>query len=302
MLRLKLEAENVIRDAKGMWPTIFEALGIDVGEGKAKACPHCGGKDRFTFDDKHGGGDYFCRQCGAGTGLHLIMKCKSVDFPLALKMVAGFTGTQPERGFVENSNTAELPKIKNALNKLWSESEPLKGSDPVSQYLRSRGIMLTPENVRYCPQCYESETKKKYPAMVARVHGADGLPVSIHRTYLADIPKKKKVMPGVKKLNGAAIRLMPPGEVLGISEGIETALSAAQLYTVPVWAAMGTSTLETWLPPEGSRKIIIFGDHDSSYAGQAAAYRLAHKLYLADCIVSVEIPDISGDWNDILRQ
>lgn len=298
---MNLERKSVIRDATGMWPAIFSALDIDVGEGKEMPCPSCGGTDRFVFDDKNGRGDYFCRQCGAGDGIQLIQKCKGVDFPMALKMVAGFTGTQPERGIVGNSNTAELPKIKGALNKLWADSDPLKGSDPVSQYLRSRGIMLTPENVRYCPECYESETKKKYPAMVARLQDADGQPVSIHRTYLADLPVRKKLMPGVKKLNGAAIRLMPPGETLGIAEGIETALSAAQLYSIPVWASIGTALLESWLPPEGIRKIIVYSDNDGNFAGQAAAYKLAHRLYLADCIVSVEIPDITGDWNDVLK-
>ncbi|MFH1760309.1 MAG: toprim domain-containing protein, partial [bacterium] len=164
-------------------------------------------------------------------------------------------------------------------------------------------IILTPENVRYCPDCYESETKKKYPAMVARLQGADGQPVSIHRTYLADLPVRKKLMPGVKKLNGAAIRLMKlAGDTLGISEGIETALSAAQLYSIPVWASIGTALLESWLPPEGIRKIIIFGDSDANYSGERSAFILANKLYLKDFIVSVEIPDITGDWNDILRQ
>jgi len=297
----RYDKEKIKLDAKGRWREILENIGIDPGDGKPGPCIICGGKDRYVFDDKYDDGSYFCRQCGAGTGFQLIMKCKDVDFPTALKMVAGFTGTQPINDEGAKDRIAEQAKIKKNLNDLWTKSIPLVGSDPVSKYLRSRGIMLTPENVRYCPKCFEADSCKDYPAMVSRVHGPAGKPVSIHRTYLADVATKKKIMPCVKKLNGAAIRLMTvKGDTIGIAEGVETALSAAQLWDVPVWAAMGTSTLETWQPPEGTRKIIIFADNDANFAGQAAAYVLAHRLYLKDCIVSVEIPDIVGDFNDVL--
>ena len=112
---MQLQAESVTQDARGMWPAIFAALDIDVGEGKEMPCPSCGGTDRFVFDDKNGDGSYFCRQCGPGGGLNLIMKCKGVDFPLALKMVAGFTGTQPERVTVKNLKVVKIDKENNLL-------------------------------------------------------------------------------------------------------------------------------------------------------------------------------------------
>jgi len=44
------------------------------------------------------------------------------------------------------------------------------------------------------------------------------------------------------------VQLMPAGGVLGIAEGIETALSAAVLDGVPVWAALNTSLLARFEP------------------------------------------------------
>lgn len=195
----------------------------------------------------------------------------------------------------------DIVKIKHSLNKLWTESKKLKGADPVCQYLRSRGISIVPDNVRFCHNCYYADDKKRYPAMVSMVHNADGEPVSVHRTYLAEVPKRKKLMPGKSGLRGAAIRLMEIKlDTLGISEGIETALSAAQLYGVPVWAAISSGGLESWEPPEDIRKIIIFGDNDSNYVGESAAYNLAKRL-CRDRIISVEIPEIVGDFNDVLQ-
>lgn len=48
--------------AEGRWEDYLEGkLGLDLNEGKPTACPLCGGEDRFTFDDKLGQGNWFCR-------------------------------------------------------------------------------------------------------------------------------------------------------------------------------------------------------------------------------------------------
>ena len=50
------------------WVNVLASLG--VGENflrkKPGPCPACGGRDRFTFDNRTGRGDYFCRKCEAG--------------------------------------------------------------------------------------------------------------------------------------------------------------------------------------------------------------------------------------------
>ena len=111
-------------------------------------------------------------------------------------------------------------------------------------------------------------------------------------------------MPGIIA-KGAAIRLAPAGDVLGIAEGIETALSATALFGVPCWAAVSAGMLAAWQPPSEAKRIIIFGDNDPSYAGQAAAYALARRLGSMQARVEVQIPaKVGTDWNDVhqLRQ
>ena len=49
--------------AEGRWEEYLEGkLGMELNDNKPTGCPVCGeGEDRFTFDDKHGGGEWFCR-------------------------------------------------------------------------------------------------------------------------------------------------------------------------------------------------------------------------------------------------
>jgi phage/plasmid primase-like uncharacterized protein len=91
---------------------------------------------------------------------------------------------------------------------------------------------------------------------------------------------------------GAAIRLTAVSEVLGIAEGIETALAAFELFEVPVWSGISAQGIESFEPPAGVREVIVFADHDENFAGQAAAYRAAHRLTLKG--FEVEVVDSAG--------
>jgi putative DNA primase/helicase len=87
--------------------------------------------------------------------------------------------------------------------------------------------------------------------------------------------------------------------VLGIAEGIETALGALKRTGVPTWAAYSATLLEQFQPPETVKKIVIFGDNDESFTGQKSAFVLAHRLKREGFDVEVRIPDCVGtDWAD----
>jgi putative DNA primase/helicase len=131
----------------------------------------------------------------------------------------------------------------------------------------------------------------------------------MHRTFLKPDGSGKAEMPSPRKLmagelpDGACVMLSDwtGTGVLGIAEGIETALAAGQVWGLPVWAAINATNLAKWTPPEGCDEVAIFGDNDPKFAGQAAAFKLAHKLACKGLHVTVHIPPRVGtDWNDEL--
>lgn len=295
-----MQAEELKRTARNRWRSIFNSLGIDVGYGSHQPCPVCGGKDRFRFDDKDGDGCYYCGGCGPGDGLSLVMKVFRISLPESIQKVAEIVG------YCEINHQKVKKDPTKRLNAIWTSSVPLSGGDPASKYLRNRGLLYRPDCLRFCKSCFEPDTKKNMPAMIALVKDMNGDNITIHRTYIsyegnkANIRSPKKLMPGKKKISGCAIRLFSPGEVLGVAEGIETSIACKQLLDIPTWAAISTSGVESFIPPDGIKKIIIFADRDPNYAGEKAAYSLAHKLYVQDFIVDVVVPDILGDFNDVL--
>jgi putative DNA primase/helicase len=72
-------------------------------------------------------------------------------------------------------------------------------------------------------------------------------------------------------------------------------------FGVPVWSCVSSSLMESWAPPEGIKRVIVFGDNDANATGQAAAWSLAHRLNVEGLHVEVRIPDLEGDWNDVLQ-
>lgn len=144
--------------------------------------------------------------------------------------------------------------------------------------------------------------------MVAKVIAPDGTPTNLHRTYLALAGEKAAVDPVRKTMwgtiaPGSAIRLFEPGPVMGIAEGIETAFAASDLFRIPVWAAINSTLLSSWRPPEGTHQVFVFGDNDPKLGGQAAAHALGHKLACRGLSVEIKIPPVVGqDWNDVLMK
>jgi Zinc-binding domain of primase-helicase len=96
--------------AHGRWREILPVLGVPIAalNGKHQACPACGGKDRFRFDDRHGDGDYLCNQCGAGKGISLLMKVNGWSYADAAKRVDELIGKVPPKA-VRNAPASAKP-------------------------------------------------------------------------------------------------------------------------------------------------------------------------------------------------
>jgi putative DNA primase/helicase len=304
-----MERLDVRTVAAGRWRGILLGLGMDERtlSGKHGPCPLCGGRDRFRFDDKGGKGTYFCSGCGAGDGVRLAMGLTGLDFKETAQQIERLAGVvQPLAGKAERTDGDKLA----ALRRVWRESKPIHRGDEAEQYLLGRGLRLhdLPESIRVhsALRYRDDEHQGTYPAMLATITAPDGRAVSLHRTYLqearkAPVATPKKLMQGLP-LSGAAIRLTAVSDVLGIAEGIETALAAFELFEVPVWSCVSAQGIESFEPPEGVREVIVFSDHDANFAGQAAAYRAAHRLKLKGFGVEVIVPPEQGDWLDELNR
>ena len=296
--------------AAGRWSGILLGLGMAPSflTGKHGPCPLCDGKDRFRFDDKDGRGTDFCSGCGAGDGVQLAMGLTGLSFKDVAQRIEQIAGVvHQSAGKPGRSDDDKLQ----ALRRVWKESRQVQRDDEAMRYLAGRGLRLydLPENIRLHPGLSYRDGNGNitgtFPAMLGLVTGPDGKAMSMHRTYLqggrkAHVEAPKKLMAGLP-ISGAAIRLTLVSEVLGIAEGIETALAAAELFEVPVWSCISAQGVESFDPPAGVRGVLIFADNDVNYAGQKAAFSVAHRLVLKGFKVEVCIPPTVGDWLDVLH-
>lgn len=292
---------TAIEAARGRWPSILAQLGINVKRNAHGPCPLCGGRDRFRFDDLDGRGTYYCNQCGAGNGVQLVQKKTNWPMRRVFEEIVKMVGDAEPLPVQEKRDDAE--KRKRLLNETWTAGRNVSQDDTAGEYIHKRtGLKVFPSVLRFHPALYHAETKSNHPALIAKVTDIDNKPIALHRTWMAEVTPKKKVTAGPIPA-GAAIRLFPYEEALGIAEGIETAISAWAIFNIPTWAAISANMMEKWEPPKIVKKVFIFGDNDHNFTGQLSAYRLAHRLRQNEAleIVKVVIPNIVGaDWNDVL--
>lgn len=278
--------------------------------GKHGPCPiaGCGGKDRFRFDDKDGGGTYYCTQCGAGDGIKLVMLIRGVDFKGALKIVEEAMPNAPQ---VAKARQRTAEEKGASLKRMWEKAEPVRNGGIVARYLETRCIGTRSSSLREARLPYYDDGKKagEYAAMVARISMIDGKGASLHITYLtpeggkAAVSSPKKIMSPVHPIMGAAVQLMPASETLGVAEGIETALSAHEQFDVPVWATLNAEGMAAFIWPSTIKRLIIFADNDKNFAGHKAAYTLAFRAAGKGLIAEVRFPHLVGtDWNDVVRE
>lgn len=300
--------DNIHELARGRWRSILMAAGFNetVLSGKHGPCPLCGGKDRWRWTNHENGGSGICNACGPKTGVDLVMAILKLQFADARKFILEQIGKAPVETTPKRNNEQGIKR----LSKLWLEANRLSGDDPASLYLAKRGITLAeyPTQLRYHSRVaylHDDKSLTYHPALLSKFVSPDAKTFTLHTTFL-DMDGNKAALPKVKKLApvsvplGGAVRLGNSAETMGIAEGIETALSAHQMFDVPVWAALSTGCLLKWEPPTTAKNILIFADYDEGFAGQAAAYPLAHKLAAKGFHVEVRMPPDLGDWNDVL--
>jgi putative DNA primase/helicase len=313
-----MRSADIHAQLAGRWRYVLIAVGIDALYLRKKAgpCPACGGKDRFTFDDRSQKGDSYCRRCGASDGFQLIMRVMGCDFATARRLVLEVAGLSDRvapgrRPFTAPTATpATLPAEPTPIvRSLLRGAGAVEECEPVMVYLAGRGLLPLPD--LHClrahpsvPYYEDARFIGRLQALLAPVVDVDGELVSAHATYVRDGRKlashdPRKLLSPLTGRAGCAVRLSPlVGDVLGVGEGIETCLAAAKLHGVPVWSALSAPLLARFEPPLCVRRLIIFADRDA--AGLKSAVLLMERLQ-DKLSVEIKVPEAPyNDYSDLL--
>lgn len=268
-------------------------------------------------------GDHFhCFGCGAhGDVFAWLMQAHRMTFPQAVQLLAAPSGEY--RTIAPAPACGPKPGATTGLfMRCWEQ-----GRDPagtlVETYLDCRGGLRIPDGapIRFHPRCQRGPRElaggpEFWPAMLALMTDpVTGAPVGVHRTYLqhdgrakAPVTVRGDVELKAKRIMGTwgVVRLFPDEEIgcgLGIAEGIENALTAAQIIGWGlVWAAGNRDALAKFPPLLGIDFISIFADADDSGVGIQAAQACAERWTLSGREALIHIPPVGTDWNDATRK
>lgn len=224
-----MPCHDTIERALGRWREILPQLGVETRflTNKQGPCPLCGGRDRFRFDDKDGRGTYYCNQCGPGIGLTLVRKLHGWDFRTAVDAIDKIIGYGLPKPAIETQSESQKDDSSKRLHAIERLLDGAKSPEVVTAYLLSRGIDVPCPVLRGHVSCpyYNSNGKLvgEFPCVIAPVVGPNGSLQSAQRIYVGPVDPRRKTMPPVETMNGAAVRLQTPTETLGVAEGVETA-------------------------------------------------------------------------------
>ena len=189
--------------------------------------------------------------------------------------------------------------------RLWQSAATISDS-PALQYLANRGLLRGSDQLRYLARTPLGPrgAVRFLPAMLAAVTIDIGV-IAVHRTFIDLASGKLAAFERPKRALGTlgcgAVRLAPPVQGrLGLAEGIESALSAMQLFDIPCWATLGNERFGLVAIPESVGELHLFIDND---AGGALAEQRALKAYAAPHrVIHSRAPASPGfDWNDELK-
>jgi hypothetical protein len=235
------------------------------------------------------------------------------DLRQAITWAAAWLGIDPSQPKPTIPARADRPKphqhdgdeaaIAVARN-LWRTARPITGTLG-ERYLRTRAITLDPlpPTLRYNPALMHFPTGIPLPALIAAISGADGKVTAVQRIFLRLDGTGKAIVNDPKmtlgRMRNSACRLAPAGPVLGLAEGIETALSAMALHDVATWAACG-SRLEAISVPDYVERLILFGD--AGEPGGRAVDRALKAHARPGRTVEIKLPPPPlQDWNDLAQ-
>ena len=316
------------------WISTLMSYGIAASylTGKATSCPVCGGDDRFTYDNRHGRGDWVCRKCNdgdpmGGDGLQLITRVNRIGLFKLMRELTGGAPSSSKRAVADFK--APRPKrkaspafVEKRLTDMWNAARPQATGDLSMRYLQERvpGLTAGPSRaLRLGMLEYRHDRKVlgEWPGILARFELPDGRLGTLHRTFLDPVtPAKASIVSPdgeildvklndmtLNPLAGGAVRLMQPvdGEI-GVGEGLETVYGGFMETGVPVWNCLNRVLLSQFVVPEGLgiKVVHIFMDFDhvdpktGKSPGVVAGMALAKRLRAEGYTVVLHRPRVRG--------
>ncbi|MGC0938785.1 primase-helicase zinc-binding domain-containing protein [Pantoea agglomerans] len=292
---MKHIVSDTVKAATGFWPQLLPALGISVlAGGRHGACPACGGKDRFRFDNQDGRGTWLCNQCGAGDGLNLVEKALSISAKEAAMKVAGMLGTLPESAPVMHDEAADKSRAQADAAARAQALIAAAVSRTDNAYLSSKGLQgthaLTLADTLRCGGINFAAGDVLIP-----LTGEDGTAVNVQ---LISAAGDKRTLPGGQVKGTYWLAGEPDAKTLWLTEGYATGLTVHRLTGQVVYVALSANNL-----PALAKRLresypdalmMIAADRDDNGIGQLKAEEAAKA-----CGGKAALPPVAGDWNDV---
>ncbi|HEM8139933.1 TPA: toprim domain-containing protein [Providencia rettgeri] len=303
---------DVIRDVKlkanGQWQNILSNLGAEVPLNTHTACPHCGGKDRFRFDDKDGNGTFICSQCGSGDGLDLVQRVLGGSVTEAAYEVAGMIGIDTRSDNPPAYRSHEVKAQQDALKAQQAQSQAneqiekhkrftarynrtiAKAKQGESEYLKAKGFDST------------TVTLLSDGSLIIPLIDTDGT-ITAAQTIKPN-GDKRLLLDSTK--NGSYYPINEPVNVstVIIAEGLATAMTCQLIQpeahtVVAIDAGNLIHVAKVMRAKYPESKIIIAGDNDikpdQDNTGKLAAERAAKAV---NGITVLPPTDDKADWDD----
>ena len=353
-----MESEGLIARAYGRWPEIMRELApnpylldaIDRYQRyskRAKWATHCplhggnSGKAFHVYPNFAETGWSVCNSCFSISGYEMLMRVNGWSVTRAGLALGGYLDGNrysaprvivpaPAPPPVERPDPP--PWSSEDIAEWWTQAvlldDPL--AEPARLFFAPRGLGAVPvlPTLKVHPALqWTKKLSQRFPALLAKFVDAHGRGVGLQRLFLtaqgakAPIfdPRMSIKIPG-ETLAGSVVQLFSPGPVLGIAEGIETALAVYLATGMPMWAATSTSLMRSVYIPNCVRRVVIWADYDELSVvpkgrpldqggrlidpGREAAEYLAARLRAEYRDVTIVPADVLGrrgvDWNDVL--
>jgi putative DNA primase/helicase len=238
----------------------------------------------------------------------LLFKCfAGCDTIAVLRAIRRLHLDLPERGpSISAISHRTLQTGSGPALRVWDASNPIVGT-PAEVYLANRLLVPPWRDLRYNPRTPLGRGRAAVfrPALIAAVREGHRI-VAIHRTFLDPVSALKasdltdpRMMLG--RPGRGAVQLAAATTVLGLAEGIETALAAMRLHRIPVWATLGAERAAHVLLPSRLERLVLLFDRDAAGWKANRQIRLAHQHSGLE-VFSPWPPVPHNDWADVLEE